>query len=64
VHIGKGHGEQDSVRSGIMVLLEHHTKCGLTVLRLKGSNRFVFGLKYGRTWPRGPFRSTWCPVSA
>ena len=43
VYVGKNHGEQDSVQTEIMVLLERYALAGKTVVRLKGGDPFVFG---------------------
>ncbi len=43
VYVGKNHGEQDSVQTEIMVLLEQYALAGKNVVRLKGGDPFVFG---------------------
>jgi uroporphyrin-III C-methyltransferase len=43
VYVGKSHGEQDSVQTEIMVLLERYALEGKKVVRLKGGDPFVFG---------------------
>lgn len=43
VYVGKTHGEQDSVQTEIMVLLERYALAGKNVVRLKGGDPFVFG---------------------
>jgi uroporphyrin-III C-methyltransferase len=43
VYVGKNHGEQDSVQTEIMVLLERYALAGKNVVRLKGGDPFVFG---------------------
>ncbi len=63
VFVGKERGRQELSQEEINLLLVHKAAEGLTVVRLKGGDPFVFGRGARRpwSWPGTALTSRWCP---